>query len=55
MLADAVISPERRPLLLGGNWGDADAEAEFVTDPDASSELRPKNKQEMVGVVSFNH
>lgn len=26
-----------------------------MTDPDASSELRPKSEQEIVGVVSFNH
>lgn len=34
---------------------DADVEAEFVIDSEASSELKPKNEQEIVEVVSFNH
>lgn len=40
---------------MRGNEDDADAEAEFVTAPDASSELSPRDEQQIVGVVSFSH
>ena len=50
-----LISPVRKPLLLRVNWADADAEAGFVTAPDASGEPRPKSERGIVCVVSFNH